>query len=172
MAWLGELGMVMIPRGVGGEGFDAQSEAGIRHRFAAFIKDTQGLRGGGAVRKDDEPALADQRAGGNLAADEIDEPCAGTFEFRQGDGFPMLDDRCLCIGDAAFVVGHQTVEIEVHLRFGAVAREVGRQVEFIDADQQVRRVLEIERRGSPRRLPPAIRARRVRMRCAIPPGVL
>ena len=53
-------------------------EAGGGERVAVFIKHPDGLAVGRAFREGGEPALADQGAGGNLAADEIHQPRAGT----------------------------------------------------------------------------------------------
>ena len=64
--------------GVGSESFQAECDAGCGDGVAFFIEDSDALASGGALGKGDELALADERAGGHLAAGEIDEPRART----------------------------------------------------------------------------------------------
>ena len=141
---VGRIGDGDAAGGNGGERLAAEGDLGGGDGYSGFVEDAHGLSGGAALGVGDELAFADEGAGGNLAADEIDEPCAGAGEFGQGDGFAVPDDGGLGEGEAALVVGHEAVEIEADIRFAAVAREVGGEVEFVDADEEVRGVFEVE----------------------------
>lgn len=131
--------------GVGLEDLGAEGDFGVLEQGAGGAEDADALAAGRALDVGDEAALADQGAGGDAAGDALDDPRAGAGELGEIDGLAVEHDGRLGEGEAPFVVGDEAVEVEVDGRLGALALDPGGEVEFEDADEEFRRVFQVER---------------------------
>ena len=94
----------------------ADHHFGLLHQRALPIEHPHLLPGRAAGKIGHQLSLADQRAGCHAARHAFDHPSPGSLHLGESQHLAMGHQRGLHIGQSAFVMGHQAIQIQIHRR--------------------------------------------------------